>query len=121
VDFRGWLTQDGVADCLRSASVVVLPSLWPENFPTVALEALQLGRPLVASRVGGLPELVGEDNGALVAAGDAAGLAAALGGLVGDRAALQRKGNASAERAGRYGVEEFLDALEHHYKEVAGQ
>ncbi|MDT7679531.1 MAG: hypothetical protein QOD82_7433 [Pseudonocardiales bacterium] len=121
VTFRGWLSQDGVADCLKSASVVVLPSLWPENFPTVALEALQLGRPLVASRVGGLPELVGEDNGALVAAGDVAGLARALGFLIGDRQVLERMGNASAVRAGRYGVEEFLDALEHHYKEVVAQ
>jgi glycosyltransferase involved in cell wall biosynthesis len=75
----------------------------------------------VASRVGGLPELVGEDNGALVAAGDVAGLARALGFLIGDRQVLERMGNASAVRAGRYGVEEFLDALEHHYKEVVAQ
>ncbi|WUD73678.1 glycosyltransferase family 4 protein [Streptomyces sp. NBC_00510] len=121
VTFRGWLSPDGVADCLRAASVVVLPSLWPENFPTVGLEALQMGRPLVASRVGGLPELVGEDNGALVTAGDVAGLAAALGRLVGDRQVLERMGEASAARAERYGVEEFLDALEHHYKEVVAE
>ncbi len=118
VVFHGWLPQPEVAGELRAASVVVLPSLWPENFPTVALEALQLGRPLVASRVGGLPELVGEDNGALVGAGDAAGLAAALGRLLGDRELLTRLGSGSAARAERYGVEEFLDALENHYEEV---
>ncbi|MDT3395198.1 glycosyltransferase family 4 protein [Streptomyces sp. B1866] len=118
VDFRGWLPAEGVAECLAAASVVALPSLWPENFPTVALEALRLGRPLVASRVGGLPELVGEDNGALVPAGDAPALADALGGLLGDRTALERRGAESAARAGRYGVDGFLDALEEHYREV---
>lgn len=117
--FRGWLTQPEVAECLAAASVVVLPSLWPENFPTVALEALQVGRPLVASRVGGLPELVGPDNGVLVPAGDPDALAEALGGLIGDRERLERLGAGSALRSDRYGVAEFLDALERHYQEVA--
>jgi glycosyltransferase involved in cell wall biosynthesis len=124
VVFRGRLPQEGeesVAACLRAASVVVLPSLWPENFPTVALEALQVGRPLVASRVGGLPELVGEDNGVLVPRGDPAALAAALGGLLGRPERLRRLGEGSARRAGRYRAEDFLDVLERHYREVAGQ
>ncbi|GAA1156914.1 glycosyltransferase involved in cell wall biosynthesis [Kitasatospora gansuensis] len=118
VVFHGWLTGDQVAERLRAASVVVLPSLWPENFPTVALEALQIGRPMVASRVGGLPELVGPDNGALVEAGDVAALAGALGGLIGDLERLALLGKGSAARADRYGVEEFLDNLEHHYTEI---
>ncbi|MCL8012093.1 glycosyltransferase family 4 protein [Streptomyces sp. AS02] len=119
VIFRGWLAESDVIECLGTASVVALPSIWPENFPTVALEALQVGRPLVASRVGGLPELVGGDNGALVAAGSAGELAAALDGLLGRRVVLERMGAASASRAERYRLEEFLDALEHHYKQAA--
>jgi glycosyltransferase involved in cell wall biosynthesis len=118
VRFLGWLSPDGVVESLLRCSVVALPSLWPENFPTVALEALQRGRPLVASRVGGLPELVGEDNGALVRAGDVDELAAALGALLGNPDLLRRLGAGSAARAERYGVEEFLDALEIHYKEI---
>lgn len=121
VEFTGWLDAAGVARRLADASVVVLPSLWPENFPTVALEALRTGRALVASRVGGLPELVGEDNGALVPAGDAGALAGALDGLLGDREGLERRGAASAVRARRYTVGVFLDALEQHYEDVAGK
>ncbi|MEU4653078.1 glycosyltransferase family 4 protein [Streptomyces sp. NPDC023723] len=119
VRFRGWLAPDAVAGALADASVVVIPSVWPENFPTVALEALQIGRPLVASRVGGLPELVGEDNGVLVPAGDATALAGALRPLVGDLERLRRLGEGSAARADRYDVERFLDALENHYREAA--
>ncbi|MFE0329526.1 glycosyltransferase family 4 protein [Streptomyces sp. NPDC058960] len=120
VTFTGWLDADAVARHLVSASVVAVPSVWPENFPTVALEALRIGRPLVASKVGGLPELVGDDNGALFPAGDATALAAVLDRLLGDGDTLARMGAASAARAHHYTVEVFLDALERHYEEVVG-
>jgi glycosyltransferase involved in cell wall biosynthesis len=119
VRFLGWLDRESVSRELAAASVVVLPSLWPENFPTVALEALQHGRPLVGSRVGGIPELVGPDNGALVEPGDPAALAGELARLLADPDLLAELGRASASRAERYGVEDFLDAILTHYQEVA--
>lgn len=118
VTFTGWLTAGQVAERVAASSVVVLPSLWPENFPTVALEALQAGRPLIASRVGGLPELVGPDNGVLVTPGDHDELARALNGLLGRPDVLARLGAGSAARAGRYDAGTFLDQLERHYEEV---
>lgn len=116
--FTGWLSPSEVRAQLAAADVVVLPSLWPENFPTVALEALQLGRPLVGSRVGGIPELIGPDNGALVEPGDAAALSAQLERLLGDRDLLAAMGRASARRSAAFGVEAFLDAILEHYKET---
>jgi glycosyltransferase involved in cell wall biosynthesis len=118
VSFLGWLGRDGVAACLASCAVVVVPSRWPEIFGRVVLEALQTGRAVVASRTGGLPELVGADNGLLVAPGDAAELAAALSGLLGDRATLERLGEGSARRAGRYALDAVLDEHERHYRDV---
>jgi glycosyltransferase involved in cell wall biosynthesis len=121
VRFLGWQGEAAVAGHLASASVVVLPSLWPENFPTVALEALQLGRPLAGSRVGGIPELVGPDNGALVEPGDPAGLARELLRLLSDQDLLRAMGRASAERSARYDVEGFLDGIEAHYTAVVSK
>ena len=118
VRFTGWLGAAEVTGHLAAAGVVVLPSLWPENFPTVALEALELGRPLVGSRVGGIPELIGPDNGALVEPGDAAALARELLRVLGDQAALAAMGRASRERSASFGVEAFLDAVLRHYKET---
>jgi glycosyltransferase involved in cell wall biosynthesis len=117
--FHGWQSQDSVTRLVSSAAAVAIPSLWPENFPTVALEALQLGRPLIASRVGGLPELVGEDNGMLVPPGDPARLAAALASVLGDerrQAALSQGSNA---RARGYRVDAFLDNLLACYREIS--
>jgi glycosyltransferase involved in cell wall biosynthesis len=91
--------RDDVADLLGAADVCVLPSRW-EGSPFTAQEALRAGTPLVATRTGGLPELLG--NGALlVPAGDADALAAALTGVLSDPArarALVEAGSAQAAR-----------------------
>jgi glycosyltransferase involved in cell wall biosynthesis len=68
--------RDDVADLLSAADVVVLPSLW-EARPLVLSEALQLGRPIVATRVGDVPDLV-RDAAVLVPAADADALATAV-------------------------------------------
>lgn len=58
-------------DLMSRAACVVVPSLWPEPFGLVALEAQRLGTPVVASRVGGLAELVDDGKtGILVPPGD---------------------------------------------------
>jgi len=66
-----------IARWIAACDVVCLPS-YSEGCPNVVLEALTSGRPVVASAVGGVPELVNETNGALVQPGDPSGLAAAL-------------------------------------------
>ncbi|MGH6657868.1 MAG: glycosyltransferase family 4 protein, partial [Actinocrinis sp.] len=118
VEFRGRLEQPQVARCLRASALVVVPSLWPEVFGRVALEALQTGRAVVASRVGGLPELVDGENGRLVEPGDVDGLARALSELLGDRPLLERLGAESARRAKGFGMDAVLDEHEAHYAAV---
>lgn len=56
--FTGRLEKDIIFRILREADLAVLPSLWFENAPLFALEALAVGTPLIAARVGGLPELI---------------------------------------------------------------
>jgi glycosyltransferase involved in cell wall biosynthesis len=58
---------------------VVLPSLWPENSPVTIQEAFQFGPVVIASRIGGIPEMVREGvNGLLVEPGDEGAVAAAI-------------------------------------------
>ena len=97
---------------------MVVPSLWPEVFGRVALEAMQTGRAVVASRTGGLPELVDDRNGRLFEPGDAAGLARILSELLGDPVLLEKLGAASAERAAEYSMDSVLDDHEKHYAAV---
>jgi len=62
-----------------SIDVLVLPSLWWENSPLAVLEALAAGIPVVASRTGGVPEIIPPGAGVLVSPGDVEGLRAVLG------------------------------------------
>ncbi|WP_232248421.1 glycosyltransferase family 4 protein [Streptacidiphilus rugosus] len=90
--------REDVADLLAAADVVVISSRW-EARPMVAQEALRAGVPVVATAVGGLPELVG-DAAVLVPPGDATALAAAVSSLLADparRAELAEAGPAQAE------------------------
>jgi glycosyltransferase involved in cell wall biosynthesis len=89
--------RSDVADLLAAADLCVLPSRWEARSLT-AQEALRSGTPLVATRTGGLPELLG-DAAVLVPVGDAAALADAVAGLLADpgrRTALAEAGRARA-------------------------
>lgn len=94
-----WLgRRDDVADLLAAADVVVLPSRWEARSLT-AQEALRAGRPLVATAVGGVPDLV-QDGAVLVPPGDPDALAAAVRRLLDDpaeAAALAARGAAVAQ------------------------
>jgi glycosyltransferase involved in cell wall biosynthesis len=69
---------------LHAADVVVVPSVWQEAFGRTVIEALSTGRPVVASRVGGIPEIItGPLEPMLFERGDVAELAERLRGLRG--------------------------------------
>lgn len=59
----GGVPHDAVLEQLRRAAFLVVPSLWPEPCPMVAIEALSVGTPILVTDVGGLPEIVGESGG----------------------------------------------------------
>jgi glycosyltransferase involved in cell wall biosynthesis len=87
ITFSGPVPSREIPDVVSRFDVLLIPSMWFENGPTIALESMAVGTPIVASRVGNLPEIV-EDGitGCLVPAGDVRALAAALQSIVEDPA-----------------------------------
>jgi glycosyltransferase involved in cell wall biosynthesis len=101
VIFAGY--RDDAAALSGGADVCVVPSVWAEAFGLAALEPMASGVPVIASRVGGIPEIVVDgETGVLVTAGDEAALATALGRLLSDAGERQRLGQAGATRARRH-------------------
>jgi glycosyltransferase involved in cell wall biosynthesis len=83
VRFRGSFPNEQAADVYSRFDLLVVPSLWPENSPLVIHEAFMAGVPVVAARIGGIPELVHDGvNGVLYDAHSAPSLADALRGLI---------------------------------------
>jgi glycosyltransferase involved in cell wall biosynthesis len=79
VTFGEAVDHAGISDLLASYDVLCCPSTWFENGPTVAIEAMSVGTPIVGTRFGNFPEIVEDGvNGRLVAPGDEPELGAAL-------------------------------------------
>lgn len=108
-----------VADELAAADVVVVPSRW-EGWPLVVFEALHLGRPVVATAVGGVPDMVIEGvGGRVVAPGDVLALAEAVEAVLDDPAGAAAMARAGARLlAERYPPDGLVEQVEAVYTGV---
>ncbi|HEX6400477.1 MAG TPA: glycosyltransferase [Actinomycetota bacterium] len=116
VRFLGSVPSDEVPSLIREARALLVPSLWYEGQPRAVLEAYAAAVPVVASRIGGLAELVTDGrSGLLVDAGDPGSWAVAVK-RISDDAECDRLGEgAYAEWTDRYTPERGLRALEEAY------
>jgi glycosyltransferase involved in cell wall biosynthesis len=113
VRFRGWLAPEELARELAEASVVAVPSLWPEPFGLIGIEAFGCGRPVVASDTGGVREWLEPGvNGLAVEPGRPRALAAALSELLADPVRQARMGAAGgASVSSRFTEQTHVEAL----------
>jgi glycosyltransferase involved in cell wall biosynthesis len=120
-DFLGWRPARAVRDVLRRACVLALPSRWPEPFGIVGIEAMACSRPVVATRIGGIPEWLDDgETGLLVPPGDVSALADALATVLRDPALAARLGREGWRRVGRFSRERHVAKLQAVYSAVAG-
>jgi glycosyltransferase involved in cell wall biosynthesis len=116
VRFLGHLTKDALVAVIQSARAIVIPSECNENAPLALLEGYAAGRPVIGSRIAGIPELVRErETGVLYPAGDVEALAAALE----EFARLPDARLAEWGRAGRLWVEQDFNAATYRNRLVA--
>jgi glycosyltransferase involved in cell wall biosynthesis len=92
-------SESSIADFMESLDVLVLPSIGQEDFPNVILEAMGVGKAVIATRVAGIPEqVVDGQTGLLVAPGNVDQLADAMRKLIYDRTCAERLGKAGNRR-----------------------
>lgn len=122
IEFLGWLDEAGLAAEYQRCAVVVMPSVFPEPFGKVGVEAMASGRPVVGFDVGGISSwLRDEANGLLVQPASADKLAEGIGRLVDDPGEAEAMGQAGRERAMKeFEPQAHADGLEEAFSAVAG-
>jgi len=114
VNFLGW--RNDIDEILPIFDIFVLPSL-NEGMGRVLVEAMAAGKPIVASNVGGIPDLVENDhNGLLVPPGDEKALAAAIRQLINDPEKAKLMGQSGRERCRQFSLEGMVAKLDNLYE-----
>ena len=118
--FVDWVMPERVPHLINTATVVLMPSRWPEPFGLGALQAAQMGRPTIAAAVGGLPEVVEHGvTGLLVAPDDDHALADAIQALLSDAPLARRLGaNAHRRAVQSFDFQALVDAYERVFAEA---
>jgi glycosyltransferase involved in cell wall biosynthesis len=115
--FTGFIDHSAMSNLMVNSDLLCIPSVWQENSPGVIIHALGLGLPVLASRKGGIPELVTDGvTGALVEAGDEAAWTLALEQLLEQPSRLQEWRKNALERVAQFDQDRlasgFLDFME---------
>jgi glycosyltransferase involved in cell wall biosynthesis len=113
--------REDIGDVMHGLDILVHPAVEPEPFGRVLVEAMAAGRPVIASDIGGVPEIVGPECGRLVAPEDAGALSRALAELASDPALRKRMGEAGRLRArALFSPDTCRRRMEEIYDEVLG-
>jgi glycosyltransferase involved in cell wall biosynthesis len=117
VNFLGW--RHDIDKIMPIFDIFVLPSL-NEGMGRVLVEAMAAGKPIVASNVGGIPDLVAHDhNGLLVPPGDEKALAAAILQLINDPEKAKMMGQRGRERCHQFSLDSMVDKIDQLYMELS--
>ena len=121
VSFLGHLSRSDLEEHFAQAWVQVIPSRWAEPFGLVAAEAQMRGTAVIASRSGGLTEVVREpDTGILVPPGEVVPLASALDKVLSDRKLAEKMGQHGRERAlSSFSEDSYVDSFLNLYREIS--
>ena len=119
VGFSGW--RDDIPEIMQVLDIFVLPSL-NEGMGRVLVEAMAAGKPIVASSVGGIPDLVKEgENGLLVKSGDYDGLHLAIKRLLIDKKLRYDMGQRGKAIAANFSVDNMLEKIDALYASLLAQ
>lgn len=112
VEFLGHLPPDSLYPIVQKARFLALPSIWYENNPISAIEALCMGTPVLGARIGGIPELIAEGrNGYLFTPGDVTGLQEKISLMFSMGNSLFAYEKISTEAYNKFSPESFYDKL----------
>ncbi len=119
IQFKGWIENKELGKYYDKASIVVAPSTVPEAFGLVILEAMSVGRPVIATNVGAIPEIIDDGvNGYLVEPNNSEQIAGNVIKLFSEENLLTELGRNARKKAEEFTIEKHLENLERVYTEL---
>lgn len=120
IEFTGWIKTDRIRAEYAATTALIVPSLCPEAFGLVAVEAMATGRPVIGTSVGALPEIIQDgQTGLIIPPADADALASAIIRLATDPELVAKMGEQAATATKRFDVQNFISHLESIYTTAA--
>jgi glycosyltransferase involved in cell wall biosynthesis len=119
VKFLGKIAYEKIEECYRKSTVVVIPSICPDTLPQVCLEAMSVGRPVIGSNIGGIPEMI--DNGKtgyLVKPKDPKQISEKVIKLFKNQKLLKIMGKRAHIKSAQFSIEEHINNLEKLYGKI---
>ena len=117
ISYIGWVDHKEKERILRNSNLMVLPSYF-EAMPMSILEGMSFGMPIIATNVGAIPNLVGDENGRLISPGDIKALKQSLKYYVLDRNAIETAGNNSYRKSKIYFISNVNQQICSIYKDL---
>ena len=118
VEFLGWISSNEKADVLNNADVYILPS-YHEGLPISILESMSYGKAVISTKVGGIPEIVRNNEiGLLINPGDLEAIKQSLNFVLENPGKIKEYGNISEQKVQKYLPHSVIKDLEEIYKSV---
>jgi len=119
IRFVGNIPHDKIEDFYKKCTLLIVPSVCSDNFPTVCIEAMSVGRPTIGSNVGGIPELVDDGNtGFLVQPDNPRQIAAKTIHLLSDSNLIKVMSEKAVTKSKSLSLDENVNSLEQLYKKI---
>ncbi|HWC57920.1 MAG TPA: glycosyltransferase family 4 protein [Candidatus Paceibacterota bacterium] len=119
VSFRGHLSKEKIREMYRDATLLIMPSIWPEAFGKVGIEAMSVGRPVIAADVGGISDwLIDGEVGYLVPPKDPAAITEKVITLFSDEALLKTMSEKARRQSEKFSIESHTEKILEVYNEV---
>ena len=122
VNFLGHLRREQLFDLYKRLKILIVPSIWPEPFGKIGIEAMSVGRPVIATNIGGISEwLLNGETGFLIPPKDSSMIADKVIELLSNQALLKDMSYKARIQAENFSIEEHVKKIVKLYKEIIGR
>jgi len=111
IKFTGRISYDKIKEHYFDSDIIIFPSIWPEPLGRLSLEAISSGKPIIASNIGGIPEIVNDKTGILVKPNDKEELTEAILKLIKNSGLRLKMGKEANKLYDKFSQERFIEKI----------